>query len=399
MDMDVVGNKERLLKGILDGEATTDIEPVGNKERLLYGILKGETESNIEPVGHEEILLKGILYKLAQDGGGAVKKHMAGTIAAPFSPEEGIKIWDSINDGTGDADIAFSVIGFGSILANFTTAGDAIGGRLLLANLAAPVGNNFAALGLVYFVSETGIQLMKKHVYAIDPDNLTVEDASVLVSDNLSTITILTTYNTELVLDSLDATYNGTYNAPDGVAFDPVTVNVAPNVGSKSITANGNYSSSSDNLDGYSSVTVNVAAVSKLPQVADKTVTEIAAADLAGATELGNYIFHSCSSLVSITIPSGVTNIGNYAFNGCLNLASISIPSSVTSIGKSAFYSCTKLASATVEATTPPTLGTNAFSLTDDDFVIYVPAASVSAYQSATNWSMYASKIQAIPQS
>jgi hypothetical protein len=40
MDMDVVGNKERLLKGILDGEATTDIEPASREERLLKAILE-----------------------------------------------------------------------------------------------------------------------------------------------------------------------------------------------------------------------------------------------------------------------------------------------------------------------------------------------------------------------
>ena len=40
MDMDVVGNKERLLKGILDGETTTDIEPASREERLLKAILE-----------------------------------------------------------------------------------------------------------------------------------------------------------------------------------------------------------------------------------------------------------------------------------------------------------------------------------------------------------------------
>ena len=40
MDMDVVGNKERLLKGILDGDTTTDIEPASREERLLKAILE-----------------------------------------------------------------------------------------------------------------------------------------------------------------------------------------------------------------------------------------------------------------------------------------------------------------------------------------------------------------------
>jgi hypothetical protein len=42
--------------------------------------------------------------------------------------------------------------------------------------------------------------------------------------------------------------------------------------------------------------------------------------------------------------------------------------------------------------TTPPTLAnTNAFTNILSDCKIYVPAASLTAYQEATNWSTYAS--------
>jgi len=40
-------------------------------------------------------------------------------------------------------------------------------------------------------------------------------------------------------------------------------------------------------------------------------------------------------------------------------------------------------------------LGTSAFDSTNN-CQIYVPAASVDAYKAATNWSSYASRIQAI---
>jgi hypothetical protein len=60
-----------------------------------------------------------------------------------------------------------------------------------------------------------------------------------------------------ITVEPLSVTDNGTYTAPTGTAYSPVTVNVSPNVGTKSITDNGTYTASTDNLDGYSSVTVD----------------------------------------------------------------------------------------------------------------------------------------------
>lgn len=93
------------------------------------------------------------------------------------------------------------------------------------------------------------------------------------------------------------------------------------------------------------------------------------------------------------TIPSDVTEIGYSAFSPCTELTSVNIPSSVTTIGDFAFYGCTGLTSITCLATTPPTIGTMVFEYTNN-CPIYVPAASVSAYQTA--WSEYASRITAI---
>ena len=60
-------------------------------------------------------------------------------------------------------------------------------------------------------------------------------------------------------IESLSITSNGTYTASGDVdGYSPVTVNVQPTLGTKSVTANGTYTASADNLDGYSSVAVNV---------------------------------------------------------------------------------------------------------------------------------------------
>ena len=115
-------------------------------------------------------------------------------------------------------------------------------------------------------------------------------------------------------------------------------------------------------------------------------------------TTISDFMFSECYSLRSVTIPSGVTSIGNWAFNSCSGLTSVTIPDSVTTIGHNSFYYCSSLTSVTVNALTPPKLGSYVFSNTND-CPIYVPAASVDAYKSASGWSDYASRIQPIPNS
>ena len=113
-----------------------------------------------------------------------------------------------------------------------------------------------------------------------------------------------------------------------------------------------------------------------------------------GVTTIGDSAFSHCSNITNIDIPNTVTSIGNYAFRECTSLTSCTIGTGVTSIGSNAFYNCSGLTSITVEATTPPTLGPGAFSNTNN-CPIYVPAASLSQYQSS--WSNYSSRLQAIP--
>jgi hypothetical protein len=111
-------------------------------------------------------------------------------------------------------------------------------------------------------------------------------------------------------------------------------------------------------------------------------------------TTMGNYAFSNCYSLASVTIPSSVTTMGNYAFSNCYSLASVTIPNSVTTIGDNAFNNCYGMAHYYVYSTTPPTLGgTSVFNTIPADCVIHVPAASLSEYQSATNWSAHKAKM------
>ena len=72
----------------------------------------------------------------------------------------------------------------------------------------------------------------------------------------------------------------------------------------------------------------------------------------------------------------------------------MTIGSGITSIGNYAFSNNSALQSVTISATTPPNLAADAFYNTN--CTIYVPCESVAAYQMATNWSAYASRITCI---
>lgn len=107
--------------------------------------------------------------------------------------------------------------------------------------------------------------------------------------------------------------------------------------------------------------------------------------------------FTDCYVLKNVIIPNSMITLDDQAFNNCRAFTNVTIPSGVTRIGVSAFSFSTSLTSITVEATTPPTLGIDAFHKTSPSLVIYVPSQSVNAYKTATNWSSFASRIQAIP--
>lgn len=95
--------------------------------------------------------------------------------------------------------------------------------------------------------------------------------------------------------------------------------------------------------------------------------------------------------LTRLTIPSDVNDVSSYAFSGYSALTSVTIKSNVTSIGNYAFSDCPNLRGVYCKATTPPTIGINAFGRNVDFRRIFVPRESLQLYQS--QWSYYAEDI------
>ncbi|MBO8459049.1 MAG: leucine-rich repeat domain-containing protein [Bacteroidetes bacterium] len=111
-------------------------------------------------------------------------------------------------------------------------------------------------------------------------------------------------------------------------------------------------------------------------------------------TSIANRAFYGCTSLTEVTLPDGLTKIEFYTFYDCSALEKVTLPEGITYIGNEAFKNCSALTEMTVLATTPPTLGTDVFLNVSRTIPVYVPAASLAAYQAAAVWNEF--NLQAI---
>ena len=110
-------------------------------------------------------------------------------------------------------------------------------------------------------------------------------------------------------------------------------------------------------------------------------------------------IFMGCSALETVTFPKA-THVGSQAMYGCSALTYVDLPI-CKRIDSKGFYNCTALETLILRKSDDicTLANVNAFTgtkISSGDGYIYVPAAFVDSYKSATNWSAYASQIRAI---
>lgn len=117
-----------------------------------------------------------------------------------------------------------------------------------------------------------------------------------------------------------------------------------------------------------------------------------------GITLIGNNAFSNCPSLQLTTMPSSLTQINSYALQKCISLTTLTFKSNLTTIQGSCIVGCSSLTELIFESVSPPSYGANAISNNTNLSAIYVPDASVSAYQAASGWSTHASLIKPISQ-
>lgn len=116
-------------------------------------------------------------------------------------------------------------------------------------------------------------------------------------------------------------------------------------------------------------------------------------------TKVEAYTFDSCTRLESVNLPVA-TSIGFFCFRGCQAFGNVELPA-VSTILNGAFAQCSALTCAIFRKTTSVVSLSSKSAFTGTPIAsgtgyIYVPAALVDSYKSATNWSTYADQIRAI---
>lgn len=138
-----------------------------------------------------------------------------------------------------------------------------------------------------------------------------------------------------------------------------------------------------------------------------------------GLKEIGEMVFTNCWNLISIVLPNTVEKIGWGAFRSCSNLEDVKLSSSLTELPNSVFQNtrikslvlpsgltkigslgtcnCDSLRTMICYASDVPSVEELPFPSNISQGTLYVPAQSVSAYQSAPYWQDWGTILPLVP--
>ncbi len=144
---------------------------------------------------------------------------------------------------------------------------------------------------------------------------------------------------------------------------------------------------------------INIPAVTSIGIEAFVACASLTSVNFPAATSISSMMFNNCASLTSVNFPAA-TSVAYQALSFCPKLVSVDLPVA-TSIDSGAFYTSRSLTSLILRNTEQVcTLSsTNVFNETpikSGTGYIYVPAALVDSYKTATNWTTYADQFRAL---
>lgn len=112
---------------------------------------------------------------------------------------------------------------------------------------------------------------------------------------------------------------------------------------------------------------------------------------------IGQYTFAE-TKIKMVTSLGTITSVPNNLFASCDQLLSINFPATVTSIAGSITSNATSLQKITMNSAVPPSITDSSFNYGLSSFKeVLVPGASIAAYMTATNWTVYRLKSRMLP--
>lgn len=109
-------------------------------------------------------------------------------------------------------------------------------------------------------------------------------------------------------------------------------------------------------------------------------------------SSIGSYTFKDNKILEGITFPESIRQIPSYLITGCYLVTEVVIPDWIEKLSTYAFYGCQSIRDFYFMPETPPVLnGTSVFGGIQAYCRVHVPKGCLEAYQTADNWSNFAS--------